>query len=692
MQNEKRLNRREFLTWTAVSAVGVLAASCAQPTPETIVKEIPVEKVVKETIVVEKEVAVEKVVKETVVVQKEVAVQKEVVATAAPVKYKEAPMLAKLVAAGKLPPVEERLPLEPCVMKGRDGIGKYGGTMRRCFNGVSDRWGPTKLQDRGFIWLDENLNWIPRLAKGWDINADATEWTWHLRKGMKWSDGEPFTSAAMQWRWDNQVLNKEITPGGVTGVYKDMTMTSPDDYTVVFKFPYPSPLFATRMGGRQTIWTPGHYMQQFHMDFTKDKAALEKEYKDKGINDWVSYFNDRDRFDLNEARPQVGAWLMKQPITAGEMFTMERNPYFWAVDEEGQQLPYIDKITHRLFGSADVRNMWVLNGEIDFQYRHMTFSDFTLYKEGEQKGDYKVFVGVGASHTAMQVNHTTKEPKLNEFFNNRDVRIALSHAVDRSVINEVVCEGLATPRQYSPIGLSPQYYPKLSNAYIEYDPKKSNELLDKAGYDKKGADGFRLWKDGSGPISFIIEGTDQTGTVGEDAVLVVCKYLADVGIKATYYYAERALYTQHYQSNEIEAASWGGDRTVLPLVAPIIWIGEQPDRPWCPGWCYWRTDKTSPTAMEPPAGHWIRDIWDIWDNQVCKEPDAKKQTELFWKILDIWAEELPYPTWIGEQPMPCIVKNGFRGYLPGMPLDDPTGDENLLNTETYYWENPEAHA
>ena len=111
--------------------------------------------------------------------------------------------------------------------------------------------------------------------------------------------------------------------------------------------------------------------------------------------------------------------------------------------------------------------------------------------------------------------------------------MAMSSAVDREEINEVVAEGLAMPRQYSPISLSPQYYPKLSGAYIEYDPKKASALLDGAGYDKRGADGFRLWKDGSGPISFIIEGTDQTGTVGEDAVLVVCKYLADVGIKAT---------------------------------------------------------------------------------------------------------------------------------------------------------------
>ena len=696
MQNEKRLNRREFLTWTAVSAVGVLAASCAQPTPETIVKEIPVEKVVKETIVVEKEVAVEKVVKETVVVQKEVAVQKEVVATAVPTKFTEAPMLAKLVAEGKLPPVDERLPVEPCVMVGQEGIGKYGGAIRRCFNGTSDSTGPSKHRDRGLIWFDRNFQMQPRMCKSWAVNADGSEWTFNLRKGLKWSDGHPFTQAALTWWWENDRMNKDIVPSGNPGSNwvsgpknTPLTMTAPDDYTVIFKFAHPKPLFINAIG-RQHPFMPGHYMEQFHMAFTKDKTGLEKKYKDGGFNDWQAYYSNRNTWYYNPDRPDIGGWVAKNALSE-ELFIMERNPYFWAVDEQGQQLPYLDKVTHRLFSSGDVKNMWVINGEIDFQARHMGFADFTLYKESETKGDYKVFVGTSGSHTALNTNHTTKEPKLREFFQNRDVRIALSLAVDRDVLNDILFDGMATPRQYSPISMSAQFYPKLSNVHIEYDPKKANDLLDQAGYDKKGPDGIRLWKDGSGPISFIIEGTDQTGTISEDAVLVVCKYFADVGIKATYSYAERSLYTQHFNANDIESAWWGGDRSVVPLVAPWIWLGRQTDRPWCNAWTFWYNDPTAPNAEEPPADHFVRKIWDIWDNKLSLEVDAKKQTELFHQILDIWAEELPYPCFLGEQPAPVIVKNGFKGYLPGLPVDDPVGDEHLLNTETYYWENPEAH-
>jgi peptide/nickel transport system substrate-binding protein len=239
--------------------------------------------------------------------------------------------------------------------------------------------------------------------------------------------------------------------------------------------------------------------------------------------------------------------------------------------------------------------------------------------------------------------------------------------------------------------VSPQYYEKLTNAYIEYDPDQANALLDGAGYTERDAEGFRLWNDGSGEtISFTIEGTADVGTPDEDAVQQVIRYYADVGVKAAYRYFERTLYTEHYQANEIEAAWWGGDRTVVPLAAPIIWLGIQPDRPWAVAWGYWRQEPDNPVAEEPPADHWIRTIWDLWD-QLSVEPDPAQQTALFHQLLDIWAEELPMIAYLGEMPALVVVKNGFRNYVAGMPLDDVTGDEHLLNTETYFWEDPEAH-
>jgi peptide/nickel transport system substrate-binding protein len=301
-------------------------------------------------------------------------------------------------------------------------------------------------------------------------------------------------------------------------------------------------------------------------------------------------------------------------------------------------------------------------------------------------------MGFKSSHVAMQVNHTCLEPKLREFFQNRDVRIALSLAANRDEINELVYNGTYTPRQYSPLEVSPDYYEALSNNHIEYDPDTANSMLDAAGYAEKDADGFRLWPDGSGPISFVIESSAGAGSVDEDAMQLYVTQLADVGIKAEYLIEERSLYTAHYQANEIEAAWWGGDRTIVPLAAPIIFIGTQPDRPWCPAWGYYRTDPTNPVAEAPPEGHWIYEIWRIMDEEINIEPDEEKQHLAFRKILEIWKDELPFIGFLGNEPGPVIVKNGFKGYPAGLPLDDVTSDEHLAQTEQYYWENPEEHS
>jgi peptide/nickel transport system substrate-binding protein len=508
---------------------------------------------------------------------------------------------------------------------------------------------------------------------------------------MKWSDGQPFTAKDIQWWWENEETNTTITPAIGTaftsGAAKTpMQLEVVDDYTVKIIFADPRPLFIHDLRRlTQNFYEPGHYLAQFHMDLADDKTALEAKVKAAGFNSWEEYYVDRAWWYLNPEMPTLGPWNSKNPLSE-ELFVMERNPYFFAVDAEGQQLPYVDSITHRLFENAEVFNLRIINGEIDFQNRHVNFANFTLYKENEANGDYRVLVGTSAGHVAIQLNLTTKNERLREFFNKREVRIALSVAVDRNALNELVFDGLMTPRQYSPLSLSPQAYPKQANAYIQYDPDMASQLLDEAGYAEKNADGLRLWPGTTEPISFIIEGTSQDGTTDVDAVQQVVKYFNAVGISASYKYAERSLYEEHYSANEIEAAWWGGDRTVLPLVAPIIWTCRQPDRPWAAAWALWKNSNgTNPNGEEPPAGHWVWKIWEIWD-QVAVEPDPDKQTALFHQILDIWAEELPYIGFLGEAPALIIAKNGVRNYIAGMPVDDPTGDEHLLNTETYFWE------
>ncbi|MBN2389519.1 MAG: ABC transporter substrate-binding protein [Anaerolineae bacterium] len=672
-QNKRKMSRREFLHLTAVTAAGIVA------TRANVITGVTVE--------AESYHSTDKVV------------NGQPAAFTSAQTYHEAPMLAELVRQGRLPPVEERLPINPCVIPVLHQTGKYDNVMNRAFKGVSDRWGPTKMIDHSLVWYDSNLNLIPHLCESWEPNADASVWTFHLREGTKWSDGANFTSADFVWWYENVLTDTRLyatPPSRWTADGEVMTLEAPDAQTVVMSFSQPNVLFIYNLARSTDLLCPSHYMRQYHIDFASEPVALEAEAAAAGYASWGDYYlNNRDMWYLNPSRPQLGPWLAKNTADQN-LFVMERNPYYYGVDVDDNQLPYVDSITHNLFAVDAEFIAWVQSGAIDFQARHANIAYYNDYKAYEAAGGYHVVLGVNSSHVALQLNMTAPlEPdtlittRRRDFFQDVRVRKALSLAVDRTYLNNQFYNGLAIPRQYSPLSTSPQYYSTLSNAYIAYDVVQANALLDDAGYTVKDGAGYRLWKDSSGErVSFTIEGTAEATSADGKAVLQVIQYYAAVGVEATYQYVDRATYTEHYQNNQIEAAWWGGDRTILPIVSgAIIFRGTQLDRPWAVAWGAWYNDPTNPIAEEPPAGHWIRDIWSKWD-EIRVEPSETQRNALFREILDIWAQQLPMIGYLGEVPQPVIMKNGLHNYDAGYPIDDTTGDEQLLNPETYYWDSP----
>ena len=568
------------------------------------------------------------------------------------------------------------------------------------------------MVDRAWAWFDKSLNLIPRQLESWSVSADGKVWTIKIRQGMKWSDGKAdHTTDDIAYWYQYELQNKKVNPGIITSwTDPDKTLVkfaAVDKYTATFTYGKPKPMFIYNMtrGGNGGTYTPGstpsspvipaHYMKQFHEDLTTDKAALDADIKKRGFTDWQTYYMQFARsWTANPDRPSIGAWIAKNDH-GQEILRMERNPYFWAVDAQGNQLPYIDVVTHRLYAASapDVLTLRITSGEIDMQFRQLSISNLPVYKAGEAKGDYKTILGVNANHVALAPNLTTKNKPLAEFFNQRNARIAMSLAINRDSINQLVFNGLVKVRQYSPMTASPQYYEKLSNAYIKYDPDTANKMLDDLGYTKKDSEGIRLYRDGSGPISFTVESVTAANTTDGDTVNLMAKDFAKIGVKATYKFVERALYTQHQEANDIEAGWFGGDRTFLPIVPEaVIFRGVIRDRPWCPGWSYYYLEPNNPNAVKPPDGHWVFDIWKIWDTEVSVEPDPAKQTAAFKKLLDIWATELPMIGLFGELPAPTVVKNGFKGYPAGLPNDDTGGDEHFAQSETYYWDDPSKHS
>ena len=455
----------------------------------------------------------------------------------------------------------------------------------------------------------------------------------------------------LQWYWDHVVLNEDLTlvvPGRWStesgGAKQLAALDIPDDFTFSLTFAQPKVLFGYDMVWLgEDILVPSHYMQQFHADFAP-QDELDAKVEELGLGSWMDLFNDRNDNAVNPERPCTDVWLAQNTLSS-EMFVMERNPYFHHVDPEGNQLPYLDRVSFRVYETPDVYLMWMLNGQVDMPGRTNTagFTDYTLYKENEANGHYAILpeFGLDHNHKGFLVNQAPKNERLRPIFQDKRFRHAISLCLNREEMNELVFDGMATPRQYSPIETSPQYYPKLSNAYIEYDPDEANRLLDEMGLAERDGEGFRLYPDGSGEtFSVIVEGIAQPGTPDEDLAQMAVQYMAEVGLKASYKYDERSLYEERVAANETEICAWGCDRSVMPVYNHHQFTGVNMQRNWAGGWGVWKNNPDDPNAEEPPADHWIREIWRIYEDEVLLETDEQERFRLFEKIMDIHAEEL----------------------------------------------------
>jgi len=673
-----KITRRDFLRISALTSAATIAAACAQPTPAVEPTAAPAEPT---TAPVEPTTA---------------PVEAPTTAPEAPPsKFKESPMLAERVAKGELPPVDERVPENPFVIEGLDGIGNFGGTWRTSFSGQADGGTISHMNLRGLLNINHEMMMHTYAAESWELTEDGKTFTFHLRKGLKWSDGVPMTAEDFRFYLEDVLDNRELSPtlsqrysSDVEGERVPPKLSAPDDFTVVYEFALPKPLFVYNIVLSIPAY-PKHYMQQFHADYA-DRDVLDKMVAEAGRDDWTQLFWDKDVWRLNIERPVYSPWVPQNSWTE-DYVVAERNPYFWEVDTEGNQLPYIDRVTYRLFSSGDVAVMWCVNGEIDCQSRHVgQFANYTVFKENEALGDYTAQIWNRSKCDGIFLNMTCKKERLRKLFNERDFRIAISYAVNRDEYREFIYEGFGTNKQYTPPEGSPYYYPKLANAYLEYDPDKANALIDALGYTERDGEGYRVYPDGSGDrITF---NTLASPTHNIQMTEMLADYYKDIGLQLTYKVVERALSIEAHNNNDIDCDAPGWmDYNLVPLAEPRMWIRGWTTKPWAVAWQAWYDDPTSLIAEEPPEGHWIWDIWALWD-QIQVTVDDEEQKQLWFGILDIWHDELPVPTYVGDSPIVQIVKNGFKGIHGGYPYDCcSTIYEYIIDDATWYWDEPEKH-
>jgi len=665
-----RLDRRGFLKAAAMAAVGLAAASCAQPTPQVIEKEVPVEKVVKETVVVQKEVAVEKVVTATPKVS----------------KYKEAPALTALVQAGKLPPVDERVSEEPMVITPWEEIGQYGGTWHRLATSPTDIQVVPRLNYNQIIrWDKDGANLIPNVVTSWEVNKDNTEFTFHLRKGMKWSDGHPYTSADMAFSVEDVWTNKDLTPT-LSSYWKrggePAKLTVLDDYNYKLTFAASYPLFLYYAAGANIVndhQRPKHYLQQFHPTYA-DKDTLDKLTKEAGLEFWYQLFGNKFNMTTNPDLPVIGAWMVtvpppKQPVVH------ERNPFYWKVDPEGHQLPYIDRIEHMIVQDSKQAQLRAVAGEVDMQYRHMLFDNYTLFQENKEKGDYRVLLGWekgGRTDNAFWFNYEHEDPVLRDILRDKRFRYACSLGINRQEIIDGVFMGVGEPTQVCPPASSPFYWDEWATWMTEHDPDRANAYLDEMGLTQRDSEGYRLRPDGK-RLSVIFEYTISQYAFQPQAELMAAHW-KDLGIELILNGYERTLWEERMNSGKFDMSTWGTGTTYNPIIRRD-WFACK-FRPYDITYYRWHTTGGK-EGIEAPKETRIEELYQL-DDQFEATSDMDEWKRIVRQMLEIQKDQLHYIGVSTEKPELVIVKNSFRNVPETCINDTQLATEGNTMPEQYF--------
>ncbi|UCC72356.1 MAG: ABC transporter substrate-binding protein [Gemmatimonadota bacterium] len=483
--------------------------------------------------------------------------------------YQEAPMLAEMVAAGELPPVDERLPANPMVIEPFEQIGQYGGTLRRALRGPSDGNGwRTIATEALFEWDFGRAVAIPSLAASISANADSTVHTLKLREGLKWSDGHPFTADDLVFFYEAVLLSPDVVGSAVGVDWKRVAgvqteIVKVDDTTVEFRFGAPYALLEQGLAYHgDTALAPKHYLSQFHADFVPEDE-LQARVEEAGVDNWAQLFIQKNSVYLNPDRPVMGPWKVEVAFPADQMVAV-RNPYYWKVDTEGNQLPYIDRIVTDLIQDAEAITLRASAGDIDFQYRHIRFSDLPLLAEGAETNGYQVLRWSDTTGWfSLYMNQSHADPVMRELMQNVDFRAGLSHAIDRETMNELLY--LGTGEISHPAGLAgdPYFEDGFGQRFLEYDAGLANELLDKAGVAERDASGFRLRPDGERLTLTISTYPFETGASSVDAYELVAQYWEDVGVQTIVDLKERGLWTNFVTSNQHDIAGY--------LTASVLW-------------------------------------------------------------------------------------------------------------------------
>ena len=585
-----------------------------------------------------------------------------------------------------LPPLVERLPDDPVVVTPLGKPGVYGGTARITTN----EWLTFPNVESPLTISADMRTFMPNLAESWTVSPDGRIVTLKLRKGIKWSDGSPLTSDDFLFVFNDLWMNEEFTPvparelvGAKAGKIDDLA------FSYVFVDPYP--LFVNRLAhyGNFLIDSKAYY-KQFHPNYV-DPEELSERISEMGYISWMAYVDASRRGSIEESAkaPTLDAHRMVHRTVSTIYY--ERNPYYFKIDPIGQQLPYIDGVISEEVESKEVITTMAATGQLDFSAFELRTQDIPLLKLGEQAGAIKVHVWrrLHASDIVIQFNFNTQDERLRELYWDVRFRRALSIALNREEMNQLIYFGRGTPGQVTAHPTSRFHVPEYATAWTQHDPAEARHLFEEIGLKDTNGDGLLEYADGS-QLTITVEYIDWETPKAINMELVE-SYWRAVGIDLRQKLTDSNIQTARAGANQMQMTVWHADivtDVLLPL-NPYWWapVASGWHNTMWNDWVRWyRTDGRLGT--EPPPE--MRQLQD-WNDQMRFTMDGQERTRLGIQILDSNAENLWTLGAVGLAPHPVVVNSRLRG----IPDNGIWGWDNRwtlsYHPSTWYFEGGRVH-
>ena len=482
----------------------------------------------------------------------------------------ETEFLANKVASGQLPPVLNRLPEQPKIVSfsGEFEAGQQGGQLRLLMGKQKDIRQITIYGYSRLVGYTPDLNLEADILKSVDIE-EGRIFTLHIRKGHKWSDGHPFTSEDFRYYWEDIANNPEISKGGpnkklmIEGELP--TVEFIDELTVRYSWSQPNPFFLPALAGPSPlyIYKPAHYLRLFHKRY-QTKARLVELVEQYQSRNWVGVHVNRDRpyKATNPDLPTLQPWV-NTTYPPSERFIFERNPFYYRQDSNGLQLPYIDSVVVNIASGKLIPAKTGAN-ESDLQARYLRMDNYTFLRQAEGLGGFKVRLWRTAkgANTALFPNLNTNDPVMRDLLQDVRFRKALSLAIHRHEINQVVYFGLAIEGNNTVLPESPLFKPNYQTSSAGFDLEQANRLLDELGLVNRDDRGVRLLSDGR-PLEILIQ-TAGESTEETDILELVHDSWLKAGIKLYSIPSTREVFRNRIFSGDAMMSIWSGMANGLP--------------------------------------------------------------------------------------------------------------------------------